>query len=92
MASDETTQGINQVTDQTHHISESTLLNLELARTSHRELVDVSSRITLISEKVGRFNTTVEGLNERSASIKKYRDLIKGISQTDQFIGAQCGD
>lgn len=86
VASDETTQGINQVTDQTHHISESTLLNLELARTSHRELVDVSSRITLISEKVGHFNTTVEGLNERSASIKNIIDLIKGISEQTNLL------
>ena len=86
VASDETTQGINQVTDQTHHISESTLLNLELARTSHRELVDVSSRITLISEKVGHFNTTVEGLNERSASIKNIIDLIKAISEQTNLL------
>ena len=86
VASDETTQGINQVTDQTHHISESTLLNLELARTSHRELVDVSSRISLISEKVGHFNTTVEGLNERSASIKNIIDLIKGISEQTNLL------
>ncbi|WP_460429526.1 methyl-accepting chemotaxis protein [Aquaspirillum soli] len=86
VASDETTQGINQVTDQTHHISESTLLNLELARTSHRELVDVSSRISLISEKVGHFNTTVEGLNERSASIKNIIDLIKAISEQTNLL------
>lgn len=86
VASDETTQGINQVTDQTHHISESTLLNLELARTSHRELVDVSLRISLISEKVGHFNTTVEGLNERSASIKNIIDLIKAISEQTNLL------
>lgn len=79
-ASENTTQGISEVTQRTNEISSTTTNNLELARHSYQELQDVTHRIHAITEKITSFNQTVEGLNQRSASIKSIVDLIKEIS------------
>ncbi|MDN0074075.1 methyl-accepting chemotaxis protein [Crenobacter sp. SG2303] len=85
-SSDQTTQGINQVSDQTQAISGSTAVNLEVARSSYSELQEVTERIVQISERVGRFNGTVDDLNQRSASIKTIVDLIKDISDQTNLL------
>lgn len=78
--SDSTTQGINDVSRRTQEISGSTTHNLEMARASYAELQDVTDRIHAISTRMASFNDTVNGLNQRSASIKSIVDLIKEIS------------
>ncbi|WP_159875734.1 methyl-accepting chemotaxis protein [Aquitalea denitrificans] len=85
-ASDQTTNGINQVTGQTQSISSSTLSNLDVARESYDELKTVADRIFDISQKVGHFNQTVEDLSQRSASIKTIVDLIKDISDQTNLL------
>ncbi|WP_410498028.1 methyl-accepting chemotaxis protein [Chitinibacter sp. S2-10] len=79
-ASNSTTNGITQVSQQTGEISHTTATNLEMAHSSYSELQDVVSRINAINEKIGSFNQTVDGLNKRSASIKTIVDLIKEIA------------
>ncbi|WP_432720225.1 methyl-accepting chemotaxis protein [Jeongeupia wiesaeckerbachi] len=79
-ASNATTTGINQVSQRTQAISETTGQNLELAHASYAELQDVTERINAITTKIENFNSTVDGLNQRSASIKTIVDLIKEIS------------
>ncbi|WP_189459201.1 methyl-accepting chemotaxis protein [Jeongeupia chitinilytica] len=79
-ASNATTSGINHVSQRTQAISETTSQNLELAHASYAELQDVTERINAITAKIENFNTTVDGLNQRSASIKTIVDLIKEIS------------
>lgn len=83
-ASNGTTQGINHVSTRTQDISATTRQNLEMARASYAELQDVTARIHAISTRIATFNQTVDGLNQRSASIKSIVDLIKEIaSQTN---------
>ncbi|MBM5570337.1 MULTISPECIES: methyl-accepting chemotaxis protein [Deefgea] len=79
-ASNSTTEGINQVSNRTGEISQTTAQNLVMARQSYAELQDVTNRINAITQKIGNFNQTVDGLNKRSASIKTIVDLIKEIA------------
>ncbi|HSC80508.1 MAG TPA: methyl-accepting chemotaxis protein [Chitinolyticbacter sp.] len=79
-ASNTTTSGINDVSQRTQAISHTTAQNLEMAHGSYAELQDVTNRINAISGKIETFNRTVEGLNQRSASIKSIVDLIREIS------------
>jgi methyl-accepting chemotaxis protein len=79
-ASNSTTEGINQVSNRTGEISQTTAQNLVMARQSYAELQDVTTRINAITQKIGNFNHTVDGLNKRSASIKTIVDLIKEIA------------
>ncbi|WP_169734422.1 methyl-accepting chemotaxis protein [Deefgea rivuli] len=79
-ASNSTTEGINQVSSRTGEISQTTAQNLVMARQSYAELQDVTNRINAITQKIGNFNQTVDGLNKRSASIKTIVDLIKEIA------------
>lgn len=85
-ASNQTTSGINQVTGQTLVISQTTQSNLGVAQDSYAELKLVVDRIHEVSVKVGSFNKTVDGLNERSASIKAIVDLIKEISDQTNLL------
>ncbi|WP_028454830.1 methyl-accepting chemotaxis protein [Chitinilyticum litopenaei] len=79
-SSENTTRGIQHVSQRTGDISGTTQHNLELARSSYTELQDVTHRIHAITGKIASFNQTVDGLNQRSASIKNIVDLIKEIS------------
>ncbi|BCL75072.1 methyl-accepting chemotaxis protein [Jeongeupia sp. HS-3] len=79
-ASNATTSGINHVSQRTQAIAETTSQNLVLAHASYAELQDVTERINAITAKIENFNNTVDGLNQRSASIKTIVDLIKEIS------------
>ena len=85
-SSDATTAGISQVSEQTQDISYTTQDNLAVAKSSCAELLDVTARIEAVSQKVNRFNQTVEGLNLRSASIKQIVDLIKDISDQTNLL------
>ncbi|WP_148715931.1 methyl-accepting chemotaxis protein [Chitinolyticbacter meiyuanensis] len=79
-ASNTTTVGINDVSHRTQAISSTTAQNLEMAHGSYAELQDVTKRINAITGKIETFNRTVEGLNQRSSSIKSIVDLIREIS------------
>ncbi|TDR79977.1 methyl-accepting chemotaxis protein [Paludibacterium purpuratum] len=84
--SDESTRGVEQLTVQAHSISDTTQSNLAVARASFDELNLVAERIGVISEQVQHFNTTVEDLSQRSASIKSIVDLIQAISDQTNLL------
>ncbi|POZ63711.1 methyl-accepting chemotaxis protein [Chromobacterium alticapitis] len=85
-ASDQSTRGVEQVTEQTEAISATTAVNLNAARESYEELRSVTESIHDISRKVGHFNHTVEDLSQRSASIKTIVDLIKDVSEQTNLL------
>ncbi|AUH52127.1 methyl-accepting chemotaxis protein [Chromobacterium sp. ATCC 53434] len=85
-ASEQSTRGVEQVTDQTQAISATTGENLDVARESYEELRSVTDSIHDISRKVGHFNHTVEDLSQRSASIKTIVDLIKDVSEQTNLL------
>ncbi|WP_215782053.1 MULTISPECIES: methyl-accepting chemotaxis protein [unclassified Paludibacterium] len=84
--SDESTRGVEQLTVQAHGIAETTETNLGVARSSYEELNLVAERIGVISEQVTHFNTTVEDLSQRSASIKSIVSLIQDISDQTNLL------
>ena len=85
-ASNESTDGIEDVSAKAHGIVETTLSNLTLARESFAELNLVSERINSIRLQMGHFNQTVEGLSQRSVSIKSIVGLIKAISEQTNLL------
>ena len=85
-ASNATTAGINQVTDRTQEISKRTSNNLLSARSSYAELQDVSEKISTITQRLANFSQTVDGLNQRSSSIKSIVGLIKEISSQTNLL------
>ncbi|OWY39656.1 methyl-accepting chemotaxis protein [Xenophilus sp. AP218F] len=86
VASDEAAQGAVEVSSQTQAISTTTAGNLEVARQSYLELQSATESIYSISGKVGHFNSTVDDLSRRSASIKEIVDLIKDISEQTNLL------
>lgn len=85
-ASDEATKAIDAVSARTQTISDSTSANLERARSSLSELMDVTSKINAISGKVDAFNTTASDLSRNSESIRKIVLLIKGVSDQTNLL------
>ncbi|UTH74730.1 methyl-accepting chemotaxis protein [Chromobacterium sp. IIBBL 290-4] len=85
-ASDQSTRGVEQVTEQTQAISSTTGENLDVARESYEELRMVTDSIHDISRKVGHFNLTVDELSRRSISIKAIVDLIKDVSEQTNLL------
>lgn len=80
---DESNTSVTRITEvslQTQAIATTTAHNLEMARGSYAELLDVSGQIGSISDRLGEFSQLVSGLNERSASIKSIVGLIQEIS------------
>ena len=83
-ASNEATRAIEEVSSSAQVISDSTAQNLEKARVSLDEMIDIAGKITATTEKLGSFSVTVANLSTRSESIKAIASLIKEIaSQTN---------
>lgn len=79
-ASGETTHSVNDVASRAHDVALKTSENLEVARASYSELLQLTEQINQISVKVSSFSNTVNALREHSGSIKTIVDLIKDIS------------
>ena len=79
-ASGETTHSVNDVTRRAHDVALKTSENLDVARASYAELLQLTSQINEVSTKVSNFSNTVSALRERSDSIKTIVDLIKDVS------------
>ncbi|WP_438514490.1 methyl-accepting chemotaxis protein [Craterilacuibacter sp.] len=86
LVSEETSEGIRQVSGDTLEISLTTTDNLQVARESYAELCAVAETIAAIGGKVERFNQTVTGLSQRSASIKSIVGLIQEISDQTNLL------
>lgn len=84
--SEETSGGIRQVSGDTLQISVTIMDNLRVARESYAELCAVAETIAAISGKVERFNQTVTGLSQRSASIKSIVSLIQEVSDQTNLL------
>ena len=85
-ASNEATQAIQEVSGATDLISESTDSNLETARNSLGEMLDIVTKVQSVSDKLQRFNDTVGNLSTRSDSIRQIAALIKEIADQTNLL------
>jgi methyl-accepting chemotaxis protein len=85
-ASAEATKAIDEVSHSTQLIADSTNTNLENARISLHEMQDISARINAVSEKVLRFNHTVEDLSRRSESVNEFAALIRDVAEQTNLL------
>ncbi len=85
-ASTESTAAIEDVSHSAHKITESTNANLTIARQSLREMQDIAGKINAVSEKVLQFNHTVDGLSDRSESVKQIASLIREIADQTNLL------
>jgi methyl-accepting chemotaxis protein len=85
-ASAEATKAIDEVSHSTQLIADSTNHNLDNARVSLREMQDISARINTVSEKVLRFNHTVEDLSRRSESVNQFATLIRDVADQTNLL------
>ncbi len=85
-ASTEATLAIDEVSNSTQIISDSTSTNLESARISLREMQGIADKINVVGEKVLRFNQTVDDLSRRSASINQIAALIRDVADQTNLL------
>jgi len=85
-ASNEATQAIQEVSGAADVISHSTETNLETARGSLNEMLDIVTKVQSVSDKLGRFNDTVGNLSRRSDSIRQIAALIKEIADQTNLL------
>jgi methyl-accepting chemotaxis protein len=77
---------IQEVSQQTQGITSSTAQNLEMARNSYSELLEVTGKISEISNSLNEFGTLVAALTQRSSSIKSIVGLIQKISSQTNLL------
>ena len=85
-ASNEATQAIQEVSGATEVISQSTDKNLDTARGSLDEMLEIVTKVQSVSDKLGRFNDTVGNLSQRSDSIRQVAALIKEIADQTNLL------
>ena len=85
-ASTRSTAAIGEVSDNAREIDASTLRNLDIARESLDEVRNIASKINAVSEKLQRFNHTVDDLSQRSESVKKIAALIREIADQTNLL------
>lgn len=85
-ASEETTRGVELVSQEAHDISQSTQANLQLAQDSSAKLDEVKHRIANMTDKISHFNQTVIDLDQRAHSIKDIIALIQDISEKTNLL------
>ena len=85
-ASTESTSAIDSVSASAQSISGSTTKNLEIARASLGEMQDIAGKINAVSEKVLRFNHTVDDLSKRSESVREIASLIREIADQTNLL------
>ena len=85
-ASSEATRAIEEVSNSAQMISRSTTQNLDSAKVSLVEMIDIASKVSAMSGKLGTFTVTVDNLSTRSASIKTIASLIKDIADQTNLL------
>lgn len=85
-ASSEAIQAIHDVSCSTDVISGSTESNLGQARESMAEMLDIVSKVQGVSDKLSRFNETVDHLAKRSDSIRQIASLIGDIADQTNLL------
>ena len=77
---------IEEISTNAQSISVSTTQNLETARCSHKEFIDVTGEVNKINEKLLHFTSTITMLNKNSDSIKSIVTLIKDIADQTNLL------
>ena len=85
-ASNEATRAIQEVSTSADVIARSTEQNLGTARESLSEMGQVVDKVHLVSEKLTRFNATVDHLAQRSDSIRQIAGLIRDIADQTNLL------
>ncbi|MBV2264899.1 MAG: methyl-accepting chemotaxis protein [Thauera sp.] len=85
-ASTRSTEAIGEVSVSARAIDASTLRNLDIARESLGEVQNVAAKILAVSEKLQRFNHTVDELSQRSESVKEIAALIREIADQTNLL------
>lgn len=80
VSSQEATAAFHEIAGNTHQICASTSQNLEVARTSFRELMAVKESIQAMDQKITSTNTTIGDLQQASQEINGIVGLIRSIS------------
>ena len=80
------TAAIQEVSHSAHQITDSTNANLVIARDSLAEMEEIAGKINTVSEKVLKFNTTVDDLSTRSESVKQIAVLIREIADQTNLL------
>lgn len=85
-ASTESTSAIESVSNSTQGISASTTANLDIARGSLGEMQDIAGKINAVSQKLVKFNHTVDELSKRSESVNKIASLIREVADQTNLL------
>lgn len=85
-ASNEANTAIAEVSENAQYVSERTTNNLQMAKKSYEELVDVTEKIGRINKTVNSFINTVEELGKSSANILEIVNIINGISEQTNLL------
>ncbi len=85
-ASNEATKAIDEVSRSTQIIADSTNVNLEQARISLHEMLDITERINAVGEKVLHFNHTVDDLWHRSESVNQFASIIRKVADQTNLL------
>ena len=80
-ASSEANSAIQEVSESTQYVAGKTAHDLQMARTSCEELIDVTGKVNQIDTAVESFRTTVENLGKSSAHILGIVDIINDIAE-----------
>lgn len=86
VSSNEANNAISEVSENTQYVSEKTTNNLEMARSSYNELIDVTAKIRQINKTVSSFIETVAELGRSSANILEIINIINGISEQTNLL------
>lgn len=86
ISSNEANGAIQEVSENTQYVSEKTSNNLEMARGSYNELLDVTNKIEKIHTTVDSFIYTVEELGNSSANVLEIVNIINGISEQTHLL------
>jgi methyl-accepting chemotaxis protein len=85
-ASNEANSAIAEVSKNTQYVSGKTTNNLEMARNSFNELVDVTNKIAQINRTVSSFIATVDDLGKSSGNILNIVSTINSISEQTNLL------
>lgn len=85
-ASEKATISVEEVSVNAITINDTTTENLIKAKTSHKELVNVTDKIQNISNMLGEFEQTVAQLTTDSENIRKVVSLIQDISDQTNLL------
>ncbi|MGE5470686.1 MAG: methyl-accepting chemotaxis protein [Bacteroidota bacterium] len=85
-ASSQATLAIQDVSGAAEVISHSTETNLDMARSSCAEMLDIAGKVEGVSSKLVLFNDTVGNLAQRSDSIRQIAGLIKDIANQTNLL------